>query len=149
MSVIHPQQSARRPGLRWPYLTHPERPGCVLRTAWAAAATLALVACGRADTADAPDPPTLTVVASDIAFDAAEYEVPAGVISVALIQGGELPHSLAFEDGAGTVVELPVRVNTDTPDSTTSITIEAGTYVLFCPIPGHRALGQEATLNVQ
>ncbi|MEM1333429.1 MAG: plastocyanin/azurin family copper-binding protein [Actinomycetota bacterium] len=109
-------------------------------------------ACGSdsGDTAPllpAPDDPTaLTVIATDVAFDAETYRVDAGEVDVTFLQEGLMPHSLAIETAEGRQLGEALLVNVAETEATATIELEPGTYVLWCTIPGHRALGQEATL---
>ncbi|MEM9746730.1 MAG: cupredoxin domain-containing protein [Actinomycetota bacterium] len=91
---------------------------------------------------------TLTIVATDVAYDAESYEVPAGTVDITLIQEGLIPHTVAIEDQDGGTLDLLLTVNADQSEETATIDLAPGTYVLWCTIPGHRSLGQEATLTV-
>ena len=117
-------------------------------------AAVVVAACGS-DTDGGGGPGTsesaadaLTVIATDIAFDAATYELSAGTVELTLVQRGQIPHTLALEDADGNELDLGLAVNSERTEATTTIELESGTYVLWCTIPGHRDLGQEATLAV-
>ncbi|MEM1332184.1 MAG: hypothetical protein AAGG08_01900 [Actinomycetota bacterium] len=115
---------------------------------------LGLAACGSDTESDAvaeaepSDVASLTVVATDVAYDAPTYEVSSGQVEVTLRQEGQIPHTLVIEDDDGREVGTELVVNvTENVDSAT-IELAPGSYVLWCRIPGHRGLGQEATLTV-
>jgi plastocyanin len=87
---------------------------------------------------------TLTVVAHDIYYEEESYSTSAGAVGIELINEGRIFHDVAVEElGDQVVVEAnPGETNTGT------VNLEAGTYTLFCTVPGHRAAGMEATLEV-
>jgi plastocyanin len=77
-------------------------------------------------------------------FDKAEYDVPTpGVIEVDYLQGGGT-HTLNFTDPKLAGFELNVPPKKDTG----KVELKAGTYTIFCSIPGHRAAGMQATVVV-
>ncbi|MEM9040083.1 MAG: cupredoxin domain-containing protein [Actinomycetota bacterium] len=124
----------------------------VLVRAAASGALLVSAGCGSDGGAGSADrdetAATLTVVATDVAYDAESYEVPAGSVDITLIQEGQIPHTLAIEEQDGGELDVLLTVNADQSEETVTVDLAPGTYVLWCTIPGHRALGQEATLIV-
>lgn len=94
----------------------------------------------------APEP--LRIGALDIDFDADGYTAPAGDIEMVLVQEGMLPHSLVVERVDGTDVSGRLDVAIDDVDDTTTFSLDAGEYVLYCDVVGHRAAGMEATLTI-
>jgi len=72
--------------------------------------------------------------------------VAAGPVTIELRNGGEDPHDLVLEDDdaaeVGRFAELP-------PGGlvSQSVVLPAGTYQLFCSLPGHRAAGMKAMLK--
>ncbi|MEM7326230.1 MAG: hypothetical protein AAF531_24310 [Actinomycetota bacterium] len=64
-----------------------------------------------------------------------------------LVQEGLIPHTLVIGDEDGNELDLALAVNDGRPEATATIDIEAGGYLIWCTIPGHRALGQEAILT--
>ncbi len=120
----------------------------------AALALIALVlvpACGGDDDAEEPStPPTdadVTVVAEDaLDFDEDGYTAPAGEITFAYDNGGSILHTLVVE---GREDDLRLEVRSAGDVDTGSIELEAGEYVLYCDVTGHRGGGMEATLTVE
>ncbi|MEM8923888.1 MAG: plastocyanin/azurin family copper-binding protein, partial [Actinomycetota bacterium] len=90
----------------------------------------------------------LVVEGRDIVFDADEYRVAAGALTIELVEEGILPHSLVIEDADGTVLDFRLLVDTDERRSSGDLSLDTGTYTLFCDIPGHRAAGMVSTLIV-
>ncbi len=88
----------------------------------------------------------LQVVADDTQdFDADAYRATAGDIAIRYVLSGFQEHTLVVE---GYEDELVLRVENGGTDSGT-ITLEAGRYILYCDIPGHREGGMEARLLVE
>ena len=88
----------------------------------------------------------LRVVADDtMDFDADAYSAAAGEIAIEYVLSGFQEHTLVVE---GYEDELVLSVENGGSDSGT-ITLEAGRYILYCDIPGHREGGMEARLLVQ
>lgn len=87
----------------------------------------------------------LEVVAEDIDFGDDAYAVAAGNIPVTYRNQGSIVHTLVIEDVDGFKLEVESKGDVDEG----SIELEAGEYVLFCDVPGHRSAGMEATLQVE
>ncbi len=99
-----------------------------------------LAACGGTATNSAetvPASPNLTVLGLDIKFDAREYSVKAGTVSLAYLSKGQQSHNLIIEDGAGNKIGKKLLVG---PGGQTGqvIAMTAGTYKMYCDVPGHR-----------
>lgn len=125
-----------------------------VRTAIGALLALPLLvgACGDDDGGDGTTPTTggggggstLEVIARDIEFDRDDYAAQAGTIDVVYRNEGVLVHSLMIEDVEGFRLEVESTGDEDTG----TVELDPGSYTLFCDIPGHRAAGMEATLEV-
>lgn len=117
----------------------------------AAVAAVPLAACSSDDEGgsggDTPDPdagPAVVVHALDtLAFDPDALEAPAGSITFRLENDGSLPHSFVIEDH-----ESDLKLTVGDSDEG-SITLEAGEYVFYCDVAGHRSAGMEGTLTVE
>jgi plastocyanin len=119
-------------------------------TAFLAAAALVLAACGggdggNGDTADngGAGGDGITIVATEYEFDPSDVSIPADTaVEVTLENQGIIEHDW-------TVDELDVEIYTDAGDTNTvTVTAAAGTYDVYCSIPGHRELGMEGSLTV-
>jgi plastocyanin len=77
-----------------------------------------------------------------LAFDQKSYSVPAGIIQINYVSK-DGPHNLSF-DPPGPQINVNVPANGTV---STKVLLKAGTYVIFCNLPGHRAAGMEATLT--
>tara|TARA_B100000959_G_scaffold282013_1_gene347489 strand:- start:436 stop:696 length:261 start_codon:yes stop_codon:yes gene_type:complete len=86
------------------------------------------------------------VVALDsLDFDADQYEAEVGDIEIRYVLDGMQGHSLVIE---GSENQLRLEVSGGSTDSG-AIALEAGRYILYCDIPGHREGGMEARLLVR
>lgn len=84
------------------------------------------------------------VEAVDIDFNPNEFTIAADTdVTVTIINNGEQLHTF-------TIDELDINVEID-PGATEEVTInaEAGEYVYYCTVPGHREAGQEGTMTVE
>jgi plastocyanin len=117
----------------------------------AAVAALPLAACGGDEdgggSSSGPDEPAgdaIVVGALDsLAFDPETLEAPAGAITFRLENEGSLPHTFVFEEREG-----DLKLSVGSSDEGT-ITLDAGEYVFYCDIAGHRGGGMEGTLTVE
>jgi plastocyanin len=77
-----------------------------------------------------------------LSFQATEFTVPAGIIQINYIDKGGT-HTLAFTDPklSSFLLKVPQGPKTGKVD------LKAGTYTIYCTIPGHRAAGMEATVT--
>lgn len=113
------------------------------------APTVVLAACGggSATPSTVPAGTDLEVRAvSGLRFDKESYEVAAGESLVAYVNDDSIHHTLVVIDD-GTVesgFELAVYKKGEVDSGT--VTLAAGTYELFCTVPGHQSM--KATLTV-
>lgn len=78
-----------------------------------------------------------------LSFQAKEFTTPAGVNQINYIDGGGT-HTLVFTDPKLSGFELKVPQG----PKTGKVELKPGTYTVYCTIPGHRAAGMQATINV-
>ncbi len=126
-------------------------------TAMVAAMTvggLLVAGCGGKSTTTTPTGPSgssatgsvVTVRGDDaLRFDQASYSATAGSVTFALIDDGSNPHTLLIDKQSG-LKKLTVSGKGDKAQG--SVTLAAGTYTIYCDIPGHRSAGMEAKLVV-
>jgi plastocyanin len=140
-----------------------------LAALFAAAATLALGACGGNDETDAgsgaakstPTPTATEAAASGGAageaialaadpggapkFDKTELTAKAGKATITLTNDSSSPHAIAVEgngiDKDGETVTMG--------SSKVEVDLKPGTYEYYCPVDGHRAAGMEGKLTVK
>lgn len=115
----------------------------------AAAVALPLSACGGDDGGGGSDIPegALEVDTVELTFDPDELTAPAGEVTLALInQESSIPHTLVIEDHED---EFKLSVAGSGDVDSASIELEAGDYVFYCDVAGHRGAGMEGTLTVE
>ena len=94
-----------------------------------------------------PTGPAVATVEVDalptLKFQSNEFTTKAGINEMKYVDKGGT-HTLVFAEPelAGFIVNVP-------PTSSKKVDLKAGTYTIFCSIPGHRAAGMEATLTVE
>ena len=106
-----------------------------------AAFALGLVACGDSDS----EPRTMTVVGTEMAFEAPE-ETPAGDYTVTFRNDGTTYHELAFRSPEGEFVarrSIAAKASIDV-----EVELEPGVWELGCFEPGHYKAGMHRQLRV-
>jgi plastocyanin len=114
--------------------------------AGATALATTLTACGDNGSGGAagctPIDSSVTVVAQDaLKFDAETYGAGAGCIELTYRNDGKLAHTLLVKGQSG--FKLSVG-----DEDTGTIELDAGTYTIYCDLPGHEAAGMKARLTV-
>jgi plastocyanin len=94
-----------------------------------------------------PSGPAVATLSVDalpqLVFQATEFSVPAGIIEIVYNDLGGT-HTLLFTDPKYSGFQLAVPRG----PKTGKVEIEPGAYTIYCNIPGHRAAGMEAAVNV-
>jgi plastocyanin len=123
----------------------------MFRTLTRAAATatliaLPLVACGGgSSTGGSVAGADLTVHAQDsLKFDKSSYTAKAGDLTIGYTDDGSLVHTLLIKEKP----DFKLQVTSKGDSKSAKASLAAGTYTLFCDVPGHEAGGMKATLNV-
>ena len=89
---------------------------------------------------------TTAVVVKDFTLDPLDVAV-AGTVSLAVTNAGPTVHNVAIRDDAGKVFGTTADLKTGESETLT-VEIPAGSYILFCSLPGHESLGIKGTLTV-
>jgi plastocyanin len=156
-----PALTKQRPGTQ----PTPAAPGAtltkaILSPAPVAAAPPAAVATPLvAPTPSAPAPavvaalapvPRLQATTREFSVQLSRPAIAAGSVILQLVNGGEDPHDLHVRPAAGGADVLAVD-RTDPFGGVTdaSGTLAAGSYTLYCSLPGHEAAGMHALLTVK
>lgn len=93
-----------------------------------------------------PDLPEGEVfVAQDILYAEAPETVPTGDLTFVLENQGQIEHNIVMEELGDELVVEAAAGAVETGD----ITLEAGDYVYYCSIAGHREAGMEGTLTAE
>jgi plastocyanin len=105
-----------------------------------------LIGCGpntTALTADDLAGADVLIRADDLQFLDTPERLSAGAITFALVNADRAPHDLTFEAPIGTVVEARGG-----SDALGSVTLDPGSYVVYCSVGDHRDAGMEFQLTV-
>jgi plastocyanin len=131
----------------------------ILVTGLAAAAALAAAGCGGSDNSTSTaggstttstttaSTQTITISEKDYSLDPSTVTVDtAGTVTFKAVNDGGTDHALEIEGNGGG------DQRTDTigagESATVTLDLKPGTYTMYCPIGGHRALGMEGTITV-
>lgn len=120
----------------------------LFRTVAAAALiALPLAACSGGSSTSGPlAGADVTVHAKDtLQFDKGEYTAKAGTVKIGYVNDGSLTHTLVI-DGHPEFQKL--QVSSKGQSTIGDAQLPAGTYEIYCDIPGHRAAGMQANLVV-
>ena len=101
-------------------------------------------AVGEAQAAVAAGKP-VAVTENEFHVILASKTVPAGTYTFVVKNAGKIQHDLAVQGGA-----VNAKTPLINPGSTAKVTVKlpAGTYTLYCTVPGHKAAGMVAKLTV-
>ncbi len=98
---------------------------------------------GPAASASADSTP---ITVRDFALDPKDVTVQ-GPVSLAVTNAGPTIHNVSIRDASGKVVAATKDLKTGGTE-TLGVDLPAGSYVLFCSLPGHESLGIKGTLTV-
>jgi plastocyanin len=122
-------------------------------TAFGLAAVLGLAACGGSSDSDEPAATLpasvdLTVKAvPTLRWEKPSYTAPAGEIEVGLINEDSIRHDLVILDGDTKVGDLELITRARGDIDTGTVTLEPGTYTIFCIVPGHSGMRSELVVS--
>jgi uncharacterized cupredoxin-like copper-binding protein len=83
----------------------------------------------------------------DFKFDTPDVTVKGEAVSLAVTNAGPTVHDLTIRDDAGKVLGETEDLKPGASE-TLSVQLAAGTYTIFCSLPGHESLGLKGTLTV-
>lgn len=116
----------------------------LIRTVGLLAAALLVLGCGG-DDATAERSNDLTVEAGDLYYEPEEFAASPGEVTITMNNVGSTEHDLVIEElGDEVVIDLVAGGESGTG----SVSLDEGTYTLYCSVVGHREAGMEATLDV-
>jgi uncharacterized cupredoxin-like copper-binding protein len=130
----------RRP----PMILRRNRPPLVVAALAAFGAALVITACAPADDGGS--------AAQEVEVGLTEFEidmpasVAAGDVTFNISNMGTFPHNFEIE-GEGVEEVLPEDLAPG-ESGTLEVTLEPGTYTIYCPVEGHRGEGMETELEV-
>jgi plastocyanin len=146
-SRCHHHTSANRPGASSPQsieptLTTPTAPQQTQTNPGAAPPPV------EESSPEPPSVPHVQVAAVEYHYTLSRTSVPAGKVVIQFVDKGEDEHNLNVDSAEGMrEAEFP-----DTPSKgivNQTVVLKAGTYRLFCSLPGHEQKGMKAALTVE
>ncbi len=107
---------------------------------------------GQTQVSSAPSPTfaaadATEIIVRDFTLDPVDVAVSGTTLSLAVTNEGPTVHNVAIRDAAGDVLGTTRDLRTGESEVITP-EIAAGSYVLFCSLPGHESLGIKGTLEV-
>lgn len=115
--------------------------------------TIVFGACSAAATTPNPTPaassaaaPETPVSVKDFALDPSALNVPEGS-ALAVTNAGPTIHNVTIRDSSGTALAATKDLRQGESD-VLPLALPAGTYTLFCSLPGHESLGIKGTLTI-
>jgi plastocyanin len=117
-------------------------------------AVLGLTACGGSGSGS--DEPAATLPATvdltvkavpTLRWDKPSYTAPAGEIEVGLINEDSIRHDLVILDGDTKVGDLELITRARGDVATGTVTLDVGTYTIFCIVPGHSGMRSDLVVG--
>lgn len=81
-----------------------------------------------------------------LAFNTKTLSAKAGKVTITMSNPSPIPHGVGINGGGVNQVGSVVNKG---GTSTVTVTLKAGKYTFFCPVPGHEQAGMKGTLTVQ
>lgn len=116
----------------------------MIRTFALLAVALVVLGCGGED-ATAERSNDLTIEAGDLYYEPEELAASPGEVTITMNNVGSTEHDLAIEELDDAVV---IDLIAGGESATGSVSLDEGTYTLYCTVVGHREAGMETALDV-
>ena len=116
----------------------------------AVAVAIALSACSSSTATPEPLPATVDLevrAVSGLKFDKTAYEATAGDIEIGYVNDDTIRHTLVVVEGDTKVGTLELQVNKRGDVDTGTINLPAGSYSVFCTVPGHQNMKADLTVK--
>ena len=116
----------------------------------AVAVAIALSACSSSTATPETLPATVDLevrAVSGLKFDKAAYEATAGDIEIGYVNDDTIRHTLVVVEGDTKVGTLELQVNKRGDVDTGTINLPAGSYSVFCTVPGHQNMKADLTVK--
>ena len=91
-------------------------------------------------------PTTVQVTAKEYSLSLSTTSFAPGQYTFQLMNGGTMTHGLEI-DGPG-VEDQKADLTAPGGASSITVTLKAGKYEIYCPVPGHRELGMQSDITV-
>ncbi len=114
------------------------------------AVALALTACSSSTATPETLPANVGLevhAISGLKFDKSAYEATAGDIEIGYVNDDTIRHTLVVVEGDTKVGTLELQVNKRGDVDTGTINLPAGSYSVFCTVPGHQNMKADLTVK--
>lgn len=134
--------------MRWSAIR--SRSDSVLRPSGLAAAIAAVLiaSSGAWQPGRAAPAQTIKLTAKEFAFEPKEVSGRPGEMTFVVENDGAVEHNMAIEDAAKKTI-AQIAVIAPGKSEQLRVALRAGTYTIFCDLPGHRDAGMVASLKVR
>lgn len=113
-----------------------------------ALAVAALAGCGgNMSGATGTQPSKVTATESEFKIQLSRQSFSPGSYSFVAVNSGKLPHSLEI-NGPGLSNQRIGGTIAPGQSKTLTVTLQKGTYDVFCPVPGHKQQGMDVQMTV-
>ena len=102
---------------------------------------------GSVETTIPADADLVVKAVPSIRWDKSEYTAPAGEISVFLANDDSVKHVLVVREGDKVVGDLELVVNKRGDTASGTVELSAGTYSIYCTVPGHGNMNSTLTVS--
>jgi uncharacterized cupredoxin-like copper-binding protein len=113
-----------------------------------AAVAVLIAAAFEAGGAAAAAPQTVKVIAREFAYEPKEIAARSGEIVFSVMNAGAIEHNFLIDDPAKKTVAKIAVISPGETDQV-RVTLRAGSYAVYCDLPGHREAGMAAPLRVR
>ena len=114
------------------------------------AVAIALSACSGSTATPETLPATVDLEVRAVAglkFDKTAYEATAGDVEIGYVNDDTIRHTLVVIEGDTKVGNLELQVNKRGDVDTGTINLPAGSYSVFCTVPGHQNMKADLTVK--
>ncbi len=136
--------AARTNGMAWASRLHPKT---LVGLMVIVATLLGVAACGETATAG-PPPGAITVTMTEYKFTPSNLELTSGNATFYLVNSGGQQHDMVIADATGKVMARSELVSAGDTRNFVVTKLPAGTYGIYCDVPGHKDSGMLGTLKV-
>ncbi len=134
----------RADGMAWASRLHPKT---LVGLMVIVATLLGVAACGETVTAG-PPPGAITVTMTEYKFTPSNLELKSGNATFYLVNSGGQQHDMVIADAKGKVMARSELVSAGDTSNFVVTELPAGTYGIYCDVPGHKESGMVGTLKV-
>jgi uncharacterized cupredoxin-like copper-binding protein len=113
-----------------------------------AAVSVLIAAAFEAGGMAAPAPQPVKVIAREFAYEPKEIAARSGEIVFSVMNAGAIEHNFLIDDPAKKTVAKIAVISPGETDQV-RVTLRAGSYAVYCDLPGHREAGMAAPLRVR